>query len=135
MAKVRPVMGLFDENENLVQLLASNWRTGDGEDLLPSVRTASGALVLLDAGRLVAMNVAGANTLTIPPFGDVALPVGTIIPVTQDGAGQTTIVAGVGVTINRPASRSLAIAERYETVYLHCRALNLWQVSGALAEA
>jgi len=59
----------------------------------------------------VRMTNASANTLTLPPNADVALPVGTKVFITQGGAGSTTIVAGAGVTINRPASVTAAIGE------------------------
>jgi hypothetical protein len=61
--------------------------------------TASYTLLLSDAGKLVQTNVASANDLTIPPNSSAAFPVGTQILVVQVGAGQTTIVAGAGVTL------------------------------------
>lgn len=56
-------------------------------------------LVLSDAGKLVTLNNASAITLTIPTNASVAFPVGTVIDITQFGAGQVT-VGGSGVTIN-----------------------------------
>jgi len=70
-------------------------------------------LVLTDASRTVTMNNAAANTMTIPPNSSVAFPTGTRILITQIGAGSTTIAEGAGVTINRPASVALAIAEQF----------------------
>jgi hypothetical protein len=63
----------------------------------------------------VRMTNASANTLTIPPNADVALPVGTKVFITQGGAGSTTIAAGAGVTINTPSTVTLAIGEQYES--------------------
>jgi len=57
-------------------------------------------LALTDDGKLVEMNNASANTLTVPPNSSVAFPVGSQILVLQTGAGQTTLVAGAGVTVN-----------------------------------
>ena len=62
-------------------------------------QTASYTLVLSDADKLVEMNVASANNLTIPLNSSVAFPTGTQILLAQYGAGQTTIVATSGVTI------------------------------------
>jgi len=62
-------------------------------------QTASYTLVLGDADKLVEMNVATANNLTVPPNSSVAFATGTQILLAQYGAGQTTIVAGSGVTI------------------------------------
>jgi hypothetical protein len=70
-------------------LLATTARTGTSE-----------TLVLSDAGKRVTMDNASANTLTVPPHSSVAFPVGVQIPVQQIGAGQTTLAAGAGVTIN-----------------------------------
>ena len=63
-------------------------------------KTGSYTLALGDAQGVVEMNVASANTLTVPPNSSVAYPVGTSILVVQTGAGQTTIAAGAGVTVN-----------------------------------
>jgi len=62
-------------------------------------QTASYTLVLSDADKLVEMNVATANNLTIPLNSSVAFPTGTQILLAQYGAGQTTIVATSGVTV------------------------------------
>jgi hypothetical protein len=59
-------------------------------------QTASYTLVLADADKLVEMNVATANNLTVPAS---VFSAGTQILLAQYGAGQTTIVAGAGVTI------------------------------------
>jgi hypothetical protein len=59
-------------------------------------QTASYTLVLGDADKLVEMNVATANDLTVPAS---VFSAGTQILIAQYGAGQTTIVAGAGVTI------------------------------------
>ena len=62
-------------------------------------QTASYTLVLSDADKLVEMNVASANNLTVPLNSSVAFPTGTQILLAQYGAGQTTVVATSGVTI------------------------------------
>jgi hypothetical protein len=59
-------------------------------------QTASYTLVLADADKLVEMNVGSANNLTVPAS---VFSAGTQILLAQYGAGQTTIVAGSGVTI------------------------------------
>jgi len=59
-------------------------------------QTASYTLVLSDADKLVEMNVGSANNLTIPAS---VFSAGTQILLAQYGAGQTTIVAGAGMTI------------------------------------
>jgi hypothetical protein len=59
-------------------------------------QTASYTLVLADADKLVEMNVGSANNLTVPAS---VFSAGTQILLAQYGAGQTTIVAGSGMTI------------------------------------
>jgi hypothetical protein len=62
-------------------------------------QTASYTLVAGDADKLVEMNVASANDLTIPLNSSVAFATGTQILLAQYGAGQTTIVPTSGVTV------------------------------------
>ena len=88
-------------------------------------------LVLADGGKLVEMNNASANTLTVPPNSSVAFPVGTQILVTQLGAGATTIVAGSGVTL-RSKDSNLIVNGAYVGVTLINRATDDWYVLGDL---
>jgi len=85
-------------------------------------------LALTDASKTVTMSNVAANTLTVPPNSSVAFPVGTRLLVTQIAAGSTTIAAGVGVTINAPASAPLAIGEIYGSRGLEKRATDTWQL-------
>jgi hypothetical protein len=91
----------------------------------------SGALLADDNGLCVEMSNAAANTLTIPPNADVALPLYSTILVRQMGAGQTTLVPGDDVTIRSPASFSLA--SQYSLVSLHQRAIDEWCIEGGIA--
>ena len=56
-------------------------------------KTASYTAVLADADKLVTMNVATANTFSIPTNATVEFPIGTKIHIAQFGAGTTTISA------------------------------------------
>jgi len=94
--------------------------------------TASYTLLLSDAGKLVQMNVGSANNLTIPPNSSAAFPVGTQILVVQLGAGQTTLVAGSGVTINSKDG-NLKLSARYCGVTLIKRATDTWYAVGDLS--
>jgi hypothetical protein len=91
-------------------------------------QTASYTLVLSDWGKIVEMNVASANTLTIPTNASVAFPIGTEIQVLQYGAGQTTI-AGAGVTF-RSKSGQLKIGNQYTGVTLVKVGTDEWYVIG-----
>ena len=68
-------------------------------------QTASYTLVLADANKLVELNVATANTLTIPLNSSVAFPIGTQILVSQYGAGACTITATSGVNVRSEGSK------------------------------
>lgn len=87
-------------------------------------------LVLGDAGYQVEMNNASANTLTVPLNSSVAFPVGTQIAVLQTGAGQTTIAATGGVTIN--GFPGLKLVAQWAGCVLTKRATNTWVVQGSL---
>lgn len=86
---------------------------------------------LSDAGKLIEMNNAAANTVTIPPNSSVAFPIGTIINVTATGAGQTTLVAGSGVTL-RSYGNKLKLTGQYSQAVLIKRSTDIWAVAGDL---
>lgn len=96
-----------------------------------NTQSASYTLALADAGVVVEMNSASANTLTIPPNTTAAIPVGTIIEVFQLGAGQTTIAAGSGVTLRAPDGAKLA--KQYASASLRKRGTNEWVLAGSVS--
>src|SRR5664279_2204214 len=102
----------------------------DNPGIVINTRTANYTLVLADAGKLVEMNVASANTLTVPLNASVAFPVGTVINVRQYGAGTTTI--GGSATI-RSRGALVNLAGTYAEVTLSKRATDEWVLSGDLA--
>lgn len=102
-----------------------------GQAVSSNRQTGSYTLVLTDAGKVVEMNVAGANNLTVPPNSSVAFPTGTVLEIMQYGAGQTTIVAGAGVTLRSPAG-NLKIAAQYGAVSLRKITTDEWAVEGNL---
>ncbi len=115
------IVDSFIHNEQQSQILGINSQTGT-----------SYTLVLGDAGKLVEMSNAAANTLTVPPNSSVAFPVNTKIDVSQMGAGATTIAQGSGVTI-RSKDTKLALNGRYVVTTLIKRATDEWVLVGDLA--
>ena len=103
-----------------------------GEIFGENVQTAGYTLVLGDKGKRVRMNVASANNLTVPPNSSVAFPVGSRIEVFQYGAGQTSIVAGAGVTI-RSSGGKLKISGQYSAALLDKIATDEWLLIGDIA--
>lgn len=86
-------------------------------------------LVLTDAGKMVTMTNASANTLTVPPNSSVAFPVNTRLDIIQYGAGQTTIAAGAGVTIYSSGAK-LKLTGQYSGVSLWKKATDTWVLVG-----
>ena len=91
--------------------------------------TASYTLVLTDDAKIVTVSVATANTLTVPLNSSVAFPVGTQITIVQIGAGQTTITATSGVTINS-AGGALKLRVQYSSCTLIKTATDTWLCIG-----
>lgn len=102
----------------------------------PTFNTQTGAaytLVAADAGKIVGMNNAGANTLNIPTNASVAFSVGTQIVVRQVGAGQTTIAAVTpGTTTVSSRGTALKIAGQLGYALLVKTATDTWDVTGDL---
>jgi len=94
-------------------------------------QSASYTLVLTDATKLVEMDVASANNLTVPLNSSVAFPTGTIINISQYGAGRTTVVATGGVTI-RSTNGWLKLNARYSPATLVKIGTDEWYLFGDL---
>ena len=100
-------------------------------DTITNEQTASYTLALADTGKMVEMNVASANTLTVPPNSSVAFPVGATLTVLQTAAGQCTLTAGAGVTIN--GTPGLKLRAEWSSATLVKRATDTWVAIGDLA--
>jgi hypothetical protein len=109
--------------------LTANLAAKSDLNLALSEQTASYTLVLADAGKDVSINSASAANLTVPPNSEVAFSVGTQIVLEQLGAGQITVVAGSGVTINARGA-ALKLAGQYAVALLIKRATDTWTLSG-----
>lgn len=118
---------------NFASMISDEIGTGNVllSDLATSAQTASYTLVLADKAKVVEMNVASANNLTVPLNSSVAYPTGTQINIVQTGAGQTTVVATGGVTIN--SATTLKIRAQWGAATLIKRAENTWVLVGDLA--
>lgn len=92
--------------------------------------TTARTLVLTDLGALLRMNNAAATTVTVPPNSSVAFPLSTPIHIRQIGAGQVTLAAGVGVTLNTP--ETLKLRKQHSTVSIIQVSTNVWDVIGDL---
>ena len=100
-------------------------------DISTSAQTASYTLVLADKNKIVEMSNASVNNLTVPPNSSVAFPVGAQINILQTGVGQTTIVEGAGVTVNR--TPGLKLRAQWSSATLIKRATDSWVLIGDLS--
>ena len=101
-----------------------------------SINTQTGTTyttVAADASKLVTLNNASAITLTIPPNSSVAYAVGTKIDLAQIGAGQVTVAAGAGVTVN--ATPTLKLRAQYSGASCIQYAADTWILAGDLASS
>ena len=99
--------------------------------LVTNAQTASYTAVLTDAGALVEISNASANNFTVPLNSSVAYPIGTQINILQTGAGQTTVVATSGVTIN--ATPGLKLRAQWSSATLIKRGTDTWVLVGDLS--
>lgn len=85
--------------------------------------------VLSDAYNVVvSLSNSSAITVTVPPNSSVAYPIGAILQFFQGGAGQVTVAAGSGVTINYTPGLKLRAQNSFATLIQ--TAANTWLLSG-----
>lgn len=82
------------------------WKELSGLSILTKA-TSSATLDLSDANAYLRFTETNPKTLTVPTNASVAFPLGTTIGGISVGAGQLTIVAASGVTINTPETLRL----------------------------
>jgi len=92
--------------------------------------TADRSLLMEDAKKLIEMNKATAVNLTVLPNLNVPFPIRTTILFRQKGAGQVTLVAGDGVTLQ--SAVGLKTSAQYSVGGLIKIATNIWVVMGDL---
>jgi hypothetical protein len=97
-------------------------------DTILNQQAASYTLVLADKNKMVEISNASANTLTVPPNSSVAFPVGSTITILQTGAGQCTLTAGAGVTVN--GTPGLKLRTTWSSATLIKRATDTWVALG-----
>lgn len=112
---------------------ALNAGAGGGSTAITFNRqTASYTLALTDANKIVEMNSASANTVTVPSSSVVNFTTGSQITVTQYGSGQTSFTTGsTNVTI-RSANSWLKINARYGAATLTKVGNDEWYLIGNL---
>ena len=88
--------------------------------------------VLSDDGKLITCSNAASISVTIAPNSSVAYGIGTQLNFAQLGAGQVTLVAGAGVTLNSEGSK-LKLKGQYAVGTCVKTDTNTWFVVGNLS--
>lgn len=110
--------------------------TGVGAGAPVDTISASLTLGATHAGKfLLCSHASVAIAVTAPQDSDWAAPVGTEVHLYWEGVAAVSVVAGTGATVHRPASRALALEERYAAVTLKKKAADTWALFGQLAAA
>jgi hypothetical protein len=86
--------------------------------------------VLADNGKLVTLDNASSITVTVPANSSVAYATGAIINLQQIGAGQVTVAAAAGVTINGTGTKTRA---QWSAASLVKTATDTWTLIGDIA--
>jgi hypothetical protein len=92
-------------------------------------KTSAYTLALVDDGKLIQMNSASANVLSVPLNSSVQFPIGTQIILVQTGTGQTSI-AGEDPSVVINATPGLKLRARYSAATLIKTDTNKWLVIG-----
>jgi len=89
--------------------------------------------VLADAGKLIRMGKATAQTFTLEDDPDSPFPVKTTILVTQSGAGQLTLAAGAGIVVHS-AGNKYKLTEQFAPACFIKIAEGEWDLTGSLTD-
>jgi len=102
------------------------------------IRTLTGinhTLEAIDLGCILETTGSSAVTVTIPAEATVPFETGTLINITQIGAGVATIAAADGVSLNGITGGSVALGGQWSGAALTKRGADAWVIQGALAGA
>ena len=92
-------------------------------------------LEAVDLGRIIETTGSSVVTVTIPAEASVPFEIGTLINVSQVGAGVATITATAGVSLNGITGGSVALGGQWAGAALTKRGADAWVLQGALAGA
>jgi len=107
----------------------------DAAILINARTTTSYTLVLADAGKKITSSNAATQLVTIPTNASVAFPVGTVLGVTQIGAGVLSVKGATGVTVNGLSAGTVAIIARWTGITLTKLATDTWLAEGNVGAA
>ena len=119
------------------RFMAGAWVDVPRPGIVPirTLTATSHTLELADTGAILETTGSSAVTVTIPPAAAVPFETGTLINITQVGAGVTTVAAAPGVTLNGVTGGAVALAGPWAGAALTRRGADAWVIQGALAGA
>jgi hypothetical protein len=109
--------------------MKAKWRNLSTINFSP--QTSSWTLIIDDAGKVVDINSASNEQLTVPAESSVNFPVGTQIVVIRSGTGDLTIIPDTGVTISS-AQGYLSLNWQYSAATLLKTGSDTWYAFGDL---
>ncbi|MFA7186175.1 MAG: hypothetical protein WC082_14845, partial [Victivallales bacterium] len=86
--------------------------------------------VLSDAGKIIEMNNADANTVTLPLYANTAFEADMVFAIDRMGAGQTAISCDATATINGTAGATVYILTQYCGVSVRVLSADNWLIQG-----
>lgn len=95
--------------------------------------TGASDLLLAWANDYVRCTDANAVNVTVQPVATIAHTPKTVITIRQAAAGQVTLVAGSGVTLNVRAAEGLKTAEQHAEIQLTHVSNDVWDIRGGVA--
>jgi hypothetical protein len=104
--------------------------------MIRTLTASSHTLEAIDLGSILETTGSSAVTVTIPPEASVPFEIGTLVNVTQVGAGIASVAAAApGVSLNGVNGGSVALNGQWSGVALVKRGADAWVIQGALAGA
>ena len=88
--------------------------------------------VLSDAGKIIEMNNADANTVNLPLYADTPFEADMVFAIDRMGAGETAISCDATATINGAAGATVYILTQYCGVSVRVLSADNWLIQGAL---
>ena len=120
-----------------VRFTAAEWIDVPRPGIVP-IRTLTATahtLEAVDLGRIIETTGSSVVTVTIPTEATVPFETGTLINITQIGAGVATIAAAPGVSLNGMTGGSVPLDGQWSGAALTKRGADAWVIQGALAGA
>lgn len=122
---------VYDTDIDNYYVVADGQWTPVGGIQKTATESAAFTFAMEDIGRWIHSTSASAINATIPLNSSVAFPIGTVIQLYQEGAGQVTVVATGGVTLRAP--NGAKTSAQYTNIFIRKIGTDEWVVGGSTA--